>query len=260
MAEYAYISTEREGAWAVLTINRPRVLNALNRQVLVELKSALEELQEAKVRVIILTGAGEKAFVAGADIGEMKDMDVATARQFALDGQAVLAFIESMPVVVIAAINGFALGGGCELAMACDIRVASERARLGQPEVNLGVIPGFAGTQRLSRLVGRGRAKLLTFTGDIIDAASAEGMGLVDVVVPHDQLMERARELARKIAGKGPLAIAAAKRAIDRGLDLTLAEGSAYEAGEFAALFATADQKEGMAAYLEKRSAKFEGK
>lgn len=257
---YAHLLVERDGSLATVTINRPQVLNALNRQVLGEIQRVIAELQAAKVRVVIITGAGDRAFVAGADINEMKDMDATAARQFAEAGQAAFSQIAQSPLVSIAAINGFALGGGCELAMACDIRVASEKARLGQPEVNLGVIPGFAGTQRLPRLVGRGRAKLLIFTGDIIDAAAAERLGLVDLVVPPDQVLEQARVLARKLAAKGPLAVVAAKRAIDMGLDLTLDAGSACEAGEFAALFDTADQKEGMAAYLGKRPAQFQGK
>ncbi|HAI21827.1 MAG TPA: crotonase [Clostridiales bacterium UBA8153] len=257
---YAHLLVEHEGPWATVTINRPQVLNALNRQVLDELRRVIADLQEAKVRVVIITGAGDRAFVAGADIHEMKDMDAKEAHRFAEAGQAAFSQIAQSSLVSIAAINGFALGGGCELAMACDIRVASEKARLGQPEVNLGVIPGFAGTQRLPRLVGPGRAKLLTLTGDIIDAAAAERMGLVDLVVPPDQLLERTRELARKLAAKGPLAIIAAKRAIDAGLDLSLEAGSAAEAGKFAALFDTTDQKEGMAAYLGKRPAQFQGK
>lgn len=257
---YAHLLVEPEGPWATVTINRPQVLNALNRQLLGELQRVITDLQEAGVRVVILTGAGDRAFVAGADISEMKDMDAGAACSFAQAGQAAFARIAQSPLVSIAAINGFALGGGCELAMACDIRVASEKARLGQPEVNLGVIPGFAGTQRLARLVGRGRAKLLILTGDIIDAATAERVGLVDLVVPPDQLLERARELARKLTAKGPLALVAAKRAIDTGLELTLDEGSTYEAAEFGALFDTADQKEGMAAYLGKRPAQFQGK
>jgi enoyl-CoA hydratase len=258
---YEYLVTETDGPVALLTINRPRALNALNSKLLGELKRALDELGAGgTVRVVVITGAGERAFVAGADIGEMKDMDSARARAFAEYGQSVFDYIENLPLVVIAAINGFALGGGCELAMACDIRVASDRARLGQPEVNLGVIPGFGGTQRLARLVGRGRAKQLIFTGDIIDAQAAERIGLVDMVVAPDELLPRCRELATKIANKGPRAVVAAKRAINRGLDLSLADGSALEAAEFGALFDGADQKEGMAAFLEKRPARFTGK
>lgn len=258
---YRHVIMQRDpDGIAILTINRPEALNALNREVLVDLGAAVAEAaSDRDIKVLIITGAGEKAFVAGADIAAMKDMTPMEARRFAAEGQAVLAAIENLEKPVIAAINGYCLGGGCELAMACDIRIASDRARLGQPEVNLGIPPGFAGTQRLARLVGRGKAKELIFTGEMIDAATAERIGLVQVVVPHAELPAKAREMARKIAAKSQVAVRMAKAAINRGLDTDLATGSAYEAEVFSLCFATADQKEGMEAFLDKRKPVFPG-
>jgi enoyl-CoA hydratase len=251
----------RDGAVATLTLNRPDKLNALNEKLLVELRDALAHLAEDRgVTALILTGAGEKAFAAGADIARMADMSAAEARGFAELGHAVGARIEQAHFVVIAAVNGFALGGGCELALACDFIYASDKAKFGQPEVNLGVIPGFGGTQRLARRVGIGRARELCYTGDTVDAAEALRIGLVNAVVPHAELMTRVRAVAAKIAGKGPLAIAQCKRVMLRGEDVPLVTASELEAQAFAALFGTSDQREGMKAFLEKRAAKFEGK
>ncbi len=256
-----FVKVERKERLATVTIDRPQAMNALNRQVLEELSGVFAALrEEEEILVAILTGSGDRAFVAGADIGAMADMSVEEARAFADLGQKTFFEIECSPLVVIAAINGFALGGGCELAMACDMRIASEKARLGQPEVNLGVIPGFGGTQRLARLIGRSQAKRLIFTGELVKAQPALALGLVDQVVPADELLVTCQELGHLIARKGPLAIRAAKRAIGRGLDLTLEQGCAFEAEEFGQLFASWDQTEGMKAFLQKREPSFQGK
>lgn len=255
------ILLEKDGAVAVVTINRPKALNALNAATLEELDRAFAELAEDKaVSAVIITGAGDKAFVAGADISFMKDLSPLEARNFALLGQAVFNRIENLPQPVIAAVNGFALGGGCELACACDIRLASENAKFGQPEVNLGVPPGFAGTQRLPRLVGKGLAKELLFAGDMIGAQEAYRIGLVNKVFPAGELMEAARAMAAKIAGKGRIAVQLTKSAVNQGMEMDLARGMAYEAEIFGLSFATEDQKEGMSAFLEKRKAEFKGK
>jgi enoyl-CoA hydratase len=255
------ILLERDGHVALVTLNRPDKLNALNEQLLQELAAALAELsRDAAVRCAILTGAGEKAFAAGADIAAMSEMTTTRARQFAEMGHAIGHAIETAHFPVIAAVNGFALGGGCELALACDFIYASDKARLGQPEVNLGVIPGFGGTQRLARRVGDARARELCMTGDMVGAEEALRIGLVNAVVPHGELLPKVREVAAKIASKGPLAIAAAKRVILRGADVPLPTANELEATAFAALFGTSDQREGMKAFLEKRAAKFEGR
>lgn len=249
------------GKIATVTINRPKSLNALNPATIRELKSVLEEIAARDdVGVVLLTGAGEKAFVAGADISEMRGFTAAQALEFALFGQGVLEFLERMPQPVIGVVNGYALGGGCEVAMACDMLIASENARFGQPEVTLGIIPGFGGTQRLPRLVGRNLAKELVLTGEMITAQRAYEIGLVNKVVPQSELMKTAREFAGRILAKGPFAIRTAKMAMNRGLDLDLSNGCALEAGVFAAGFATADRAEGMAAFLEKRKPTFTGK
>jgi enoyl-CoA hydratase len=246
---------------ATVTINRPRALNALNEATLKELLCLFASIQaDATVKVVILTGTGEKAFVAGADIAEMQPIDAVTGRQFALLGHQLAAAIESLPKPVIAAVNGFALGGGCELALCCDIRLASETARFGQPEINLGVIPGFGGTQRLPRLIGKGRACELLLTGDMIDAAEAYRIGLANKVLPAAELLPAARKLAATIAAKGQLAVGFAKAALRNGLETDLTRACAYEADLFGLCFATADQKEGMQAFLEKRPAQFTGK
>ena len=259
--DFKNILIERKDKLEIITINRPNVLNALNDETISELHRGLREIfKDEQVRVVILTGAGEKAFVAGADIGELKVCNALSGHRKSINGQRLLYHIENMEQVAIAAINGFALGGGCELALACDIRIASENAKLGQPEVNLGLIPGYGGTQRLSRLVGKGKAKELIFTGDMIDAAEALRIGLVEKVVPLAELMKTAQEMAAKIISKGPLAIKAAKRAINLGLDVDLKSGLEYEAMEFSAICATEDKTEGTAAFLEKRKPGFKGK
>lgn len=246
---------------ATIVINRPKSLNALNRKTIEELSDALEEIaRRDDARVILLTGAGEKAFVAGADISEMRDFTPVQALEFALFGQGVLEFMERMPQPIIGVINGFALGGGCELAMACDILVAAETARFGQPEVNLGIIPGYGGTQRLPRLVGRNLAKELVLTGEMISAQRAYEIGLVNRVVPQADLMTAAREIAAKIISKGSVAVRTAKMAMNRGLDLDLGNACALEANAFAVSFSTEDRAEGMTAFLEKRKAVFQGR
>jgi enoyl-CoA hydratase len=261
MATHETILVAREGHVATITLNRPDKLNAINATLLRELFHTVVELgADREVRCAILTGAGEKAFAAGADIGAMREMTSAEARSFAHLGHALGERIESTPFPIIAAVNGFALGGGCELALACDFIYASDTAKLGQPEVNLGVIPGFGGTQRLARRVGIGRARELCYTGDAISAQEALRIGLVNTVVPHAELRAKALETATKIAAKGPLAIAQCKRVIHRGADVPLSVANELEAQAFAALFASGDQREGMAAFLEKRKAVFEGK
>ncbi len=249
-----------DGAVATVTINRPKALNALNQETLEEMLRCFRELaQNQAVRVVIVTGGGDKAFVAGADIAFMEKLSPLAARCFAMLGQQVLSTIENLPQPVIAAVNGFALGGGCELALACDIRLASENARFGQPEVNLGVLPGFAGTQRLPRLIGRGRANELLFTGDIIDAQEAARIGLVNRVVPQAQLLASCREMAERIASRGPVAVRLCKEAVNNGVEIDLARACLYEVDQFALCFTSDEQKEGMRAFLEKRPAKFQG-
>lgn len=253
------LKLSRQDATAIVTLDRPEALNALNLSVFDELEAAFTALaKEPDLRAVILTGAG-KAFVAGADIKEMAPFSAAQARVFSRRGQQVMNLIEHFPRPVLAAINGFALGGGCELAMACDLRIASDRAKVGQPEVNLGVTPGFAGTQRLARLVGRAQAKYLLFTGEIISADRALQVGLFDEVVAPDRLLPRCLEIAAVIATKGPVAVSYCKHAVNLGVEATLAQGQDYEAELFAQTFATADQKEGMSAFIEKRPARFTG-
>jgi enoyl-CoA hydratase len=243
---------------ATLTIDRPKALNALDRKTLEELEVALEgAAADPAVRAIVLTGAGEKAFVAGADISAMSRLGPVEARRFAELGHRVLEKLEALAVPTIAAVNGFALGGGCELAMGCDLVYASESAKFGQPEVNLGLIPGFGGTQRLTRRVGIARALEMILTGDVYDAARAKAMGLVLEVLPAAELLPHARAQARKIAAKGPLAVAQAKRAVHAGADAALAIANELERQAFAALFGTEDAKEGMRAFLEKRPAQW---
>ncbi len=261
MATYQTILVERDGAVATLTLNRPDKLNALNEQLLLELCDALLELDgDRAVRAVILTGAGDKAFAAGADIAAMANLTAAEARNFSELGQVVTTHLESAHFPVVGAVNGFALGGGCELALACDFLYASDKAKLGQPEVNLGVMPGFGGTQRLARRVGPGRARELCYTADMIGAEEALRIGLVNAVVPHAELLPRVRDVAKKIASKGPLAVAQCKRAILRGADVPLSTANELEKQAFAALFGSEDQREGMRAFLEKRPAKFEGR
>jgi len=258
---YETITLAVENGVALITLNRPSVLNALNATVLRELGSALDAIDaDSAVRCAILTGAGEKAFAAGADIGELGALPSGTAGAVqAKRGQALTLKIEKLRVPVIAAVNGFALGGGCELAMACDIRIASENAKFGQPEVNLGLVPGYGGTQRTTRLAGRGWAMYLCLTAEMIDAAEALRIGLVQKVVPLAGLLDEAKRIAGVIASKAPLAIAATKRAIDEGAGLPLNEALALEALQFGLMIETGDFVEGTKAFLEKRKAQFSG-
>jgi len=255
------IRVERDGAVAIVVIDREEALNALNQAVLGELRDRLEELAgEAEARALVLTGAGGRAFAAGADIKEMSAMDVERARAWGQLGHDVARLLETMPKPTIAAINGFALGGGCELALACDIRYASANAKLGQPEVNVGIIPGWGGTQRLARAVGLGVAKELVLSGRMVDAEEALRIGLVSAVFPAEELMAKSLELARALAAKSPLVLAAAKRMLNRALQGQLDTGLSDEVAAFAELFTSEDQKEGMAAFIEKRPPAFKGR
>ena len=245
----------------VLTVNRPQSLNALNASTLEELLNAVARVAgDGAARVLLITGAGEKAFVAGADISAMRNMTALEAHAFSDKGQRVMQAIEALPIPAIALINGYALGGGCELALACDWIIASDRASFGQPEVNLGIPPGFGGTQRLARAVGRARALELITTGRQVKAEEALRIGLVNAVVPGGELTEKGIETARLIAAKAPVAVRVSKQAVQRGLDLDLANGCVLETSLFAFAFGTADRMEGMTAFLEKRPAKFEGR
>jgi enoyl-CoA hydratase len=254
------LRVERDGAVAVVTIDRPTVLNALDSRTLDELRRALLALKhDASVRSIIVTGAGDKAFVAGADINELAQQTPSGARDQALRGQHVFDLLENLGKPVIAAINGYALGGGCELAMACTIRLAADTAKLGQPEVNLGLIPGYAGSQRLPRLVGTGRALELLLTGDPIGAHEAHRIGLVNRVVPAADLMSEARRFAELLAAKPPTAVRAIIDAVNKGSQMTLAEGEAFESALFGLVASTGDMREGTRAFLEKRRPEFKG-
>lgn len=243
---------------ATITVNRPSALNAMTLTTVRELQDAVHGLSASpQVRVVIVTGAGEKSFVAGADIAAMRDMGATEARELALLAHRTFTAIEASPKPFIAAVNGYALGGGCELAMCCDMRIAAQTARFGQPEINLGITPGFGGTQRLPRLIGKGRALEMVLIGEMIDAQEAYRIGLVNRVVPADELMPTVRGMAARMAGKGLPALRACKEAVVNGLEVDLASALNYEAGLFGLCFATADQKEGMSAFLEKRSASF---
>lgn len=256
--EFKYLLVDSEDGVATLTINRPQALNALNFETLQELKVYFTRVQtDPETKVVIITGAGEKAFVAGGDLSGMAPLDPMEARASAQLAQQVLNLIEQGTRPVIAAINGYALGGGCELAMACDIRIIAENARFGQPEVNLGIIPGWGGTQRLPRLIGKGKALEMLLTGDMIDAAEALRIGLANRVVPSDRLLAEARAMAAKIAAKGQVAVRLCKEAVANGLEMESLRAARYEADLFALCFATEDQKEGMRAFLEKRVARF---
>lgn len=247
---------EVENGIAVVTINRPKALNALNTETVSEINELFKEIEKRKdIKVVILTGSGEKSFVAGADISEMVNLTPKQAREMSMVAYEAFSRIENCPQVVIAAVNGFALGGGCEISMACDIRIAADNAKFGQPEVGLGILPGFGGTQRLQRLVGEGRAKELIFTCDMIDANEAYRIGLANKVVPKAELMDYCKKLAEKILSKGSLAITYAKQAINVGSQTDLASGLQFEAGVFGLSFASDDRKEGMTAFLEKRKA-----
>jgi enoyl-CoA hydratase len=256
-----HILVERDGAVATITINRPKVLNALSMATLDELRRAILALKvDDGVRAIILTGAGDKSFIAGADINELSEQTPVGGREHALRGQHVLDLVEHMGKPVIAAINGYALGGGCELAMACTIRIAADSAKLGQPEINLGIIPGYGGTQRLSRLIGRGRALELMLTGDQLTAAEAHRLGLVNRVVTGANLMGEARKLAHALAAKAPIAVRYIIDAVNKGLQMPLPEAQVFEATLFGLVSTTEDMREGTRAFLEKRKAEFKGK
>lgn len=251
---------ERDGAVAIVTINRPAVLNALSLSTMDDLRRAMHDLKrDDGVRAIVLTGAGEKSFVAGADINELAQQTPVTGRELARSGQSVFDLIESLGKPVIAAINGYALGGGCELAMACTVRIAAEHARLGQPEINLGLIPGYGGTQRLPRLVGQGRALELLLSGAPVTAAEAYRIGLVNRVVAADELLTTARAFAQQLAAQAPIATRYILEAVHRGLATSQAEGQAHEATFFGLVAATDDMREGTRAFLEKRKPVFKG-
>jgi len=258
---FSNILFEKKNSIAYVTVNRPKVLNALNMATMEELRTAFHEIKnDVGVRVVILTGAGEKAFIAGADIGELAQHDAVSAKQYTHRGQSVLNLIENLGKPVIACINGFALGGGCEIAMACTMRLASETAKLGQPEVKLGIIPGYGGTQRLPRLVGKAIAMQLVLTGEMISAQEAHRIGLVNEVVPAASLIARAEAIAQKIIANPPLAVQYAMEAVNKGMEMTLGEGLYLEATLFGVACATEDKKEGTRAFLEKRPAVFKGK
>lgn len=260
MANYETIKYEVNGAIATVTINRPKAMNALNSQVLDELLAVYDEIEaDPAVLVTILTGEG-KAFVAGADIAEMSKLNAVEARAFAKKGHAVMNRIESIEKPTIAAVNGFALGGGCELSMACDIRIASSKAKFGQPEVGLGLIPGFGGNIRLPRLVGKGNAKYLIYSADMIGAEDAYRMGLVQQIAEPEELIAAAEKMAAKIAAQAPIAVSVAKDVINNGYDVDQKSGSAYEVNAFSLIFDSEDMKEGTAAFLEKRKAEWKNK
>src|ERR1700747_423788 len=252
---------EKKNSIAYVTVNRPKVLNALNMATMGELRAAFTDMKnDAAVRVAILTGSGEKAFIAGADISELAKQDAVSGKEYAHRGQAVLDLIENLGKPVIACINGFALGGGCELALACTMRLASDNAKLGQPEVKLGIIPGYGGTQRLPRLVGKGLAMQMVLAGEMITAQEAHRIGLVNEVVAAAELIPRAEAIAAKIMANAPLAVQYAMEAVNKGTEMTLAEGLYLEATLFGVCCATEDKTEGTKAFLEKRAAVFKGK
>jgi enoyl-CoA hydratase len=261
MSDYQTLQLTTDGAVAVITINRPEKLNALSSQVLDDLRHLVTDLRvRDDVRAVVITGSGEKAFVAGADIGELAALnDLEAGKEFAQNGQAVFSLIESSPKPFIAAVNGFALGGGCELALACHIRIASENAQFGQPEVNLGIIPGYGGTQRLVRVLGRTLATDLILTGRMMDAREANEQGLIARVVPQADLLATAVKMAATIASKAPLAVSAALECIVEGVDETIEEGLSREAERFGALTVTSDFHEGTSAFLSKRKPQFTG-
>jgi enoyl-CoA hydratase len=252
---------EKKGAIAYVSINRPKVLNALNKATIGDLRVAFEDARDdSAVHGVILTGTGEKAFAAGADISEVASNTAVEAEEATRRGQALTEIIENLGKPVIAAVNGFALGGGCELAMACSIRIASESAKFGQPEVKLGVMPGYGGTQRLPRLVGRGRALKLVLSGDIIDATEAYRIGLVDELVPAASLIDRAETTLNKIMANAPLSVKYTLEAVNKGLETSVAEGLLIEASLFAVCASTDDKREGTSAFLEKRAPRFQGR
>lgn len=256
--EYNNILVEVNEGIATLTINRPKALNALNKETLQEMNSCLAEISvDSEIKVVVITGGGDKAFVAGADISFMQSLTASEAKAFGQLGQQVMRAVEELPQPVIGVINGFALGGGCELALACDMRFAGTNAKFGQPEVNLGVIPGFGGTQRLPRLIGKGLANELVFSGKMIDAQEALRIGLVNQVYETEVLMEECLKLAQMISSRGPAAVRLCKEAVNNGIEMDLRRGCSYEADLFALCFASEEQKEGMQAFLEKRKPDF---
>lgn len=260
MADLQYIRVERDGDVAIVIIDRQDKLNALNAEVVREIGEAFASLRDDdEVRGVILTGAGQKAFVAGADIAELSTMDSVAGVRVSRDGQDVFRDIERFPKPVLAAVGGYSLGGGCELALACHMRIASDRARFGLPEVSLGIIPGYGGTIRLARLIGLGRAIELTLTGDMLDAERAHAIGLVSAVVPADDLMDEAKTFIRKVTKNGPLAVRMVLESIYHGLDTATADALDYESSLFGLLASTEDMHEGMGAFLEKRKPDFKG-
>jgi enoyl-CoA hydratase len=252
----SFVNFEQQGAVAILTIDRPKALNALNPDVLADLKAAFEGIDQNTVRCVVLTGAGDKSFVAGADIGSMSTMTKAEGTDFGKLGNDIFLMIESFPLPVIAAVNGFALGGGCELAMSCDIRICSDNAMFGQPEVGLGITPGFGGTQRLARLVGMGMAKQLLYTARNIDAAEALRIGLVNAVLPQAELMDAAMKMANTIAKNAPIAVRACKKAVNEGMQVSIDKAVEIEEKLFGDCFETHDQVEGMACFLSREKPK----
>lgn len=258
--EFKNLTFEKDGKIAIVTINRPKALNALNTETFVEIGNVVDEIsKDNEILVVIVTGAG-RAFIAGADITEMKDMNTEGGRGFGMLGNEVLRKLENLEKPVIAAVNGFALGGGCELSMACDIRIASSKAKFGQPEVGLGITPGDGGTQRLPRIVGTGMAKELIYTAKMIDAKEAYRIGLVNKVVEPDDLMKEAKDLANSIAANAPIAVKMCKAAINKGMQCDIDTGLSYESAVFGLCFATEDQKEGMTAFVEKRDKSFKNR
>ncbi len=258
---YENILLEKKNSIAYVTVNRPKVLNALNSATLEELRAAFTDIKaDREIRVVIFTGAGEKAFIAGADINELAQRDAVSGKEYAARGQSVLDLIENLGKPVIACINGFALGGGCEIALACTMRLASENAKLGQPEVKLGIIPGYGGSQRLPRLVGKGLANQILLTGEMITAQEAHRIRLVNEVTAPAELIPRAEAIAAKIIANAPLAVQYTLEAVNRGMEMPLAEGLYLETALFGVACATEDKKEGTTAFLEKRPAQFKGK
>ncbi|MCQ2969705.1 MAG: short-chain-enoyl-CoA hydratase [Clostridium sp.] len=259
--EFNNVLLKKEDNIAIVTINRPKALNALNSETLKELNTIIEDLENDKnIYCVILNGSGEKSFVAGADIEEMKDLDSKGGKEFGLLGNKVFRRLENLNKPVIAAISGFALGGGCELAMACDIRIASEKAKFSQPEAGLGITPGFGGTQRLPRLIGEGKAKELIYTCAMVNADEALSIGLVNKVVPLEKLMDEAMAMAKDICSNAPIAVKTCKDAINRGMQVDIDKGIEIEAGDFGSCFDSLDQKEGMNAFLERRKKNFQNK
>lgn len=258
---YENVILEKDAALAILTVNRPKAMNALNKDTLLDIKAAVEDVvNDEQIKVLIVTGAGDKAFIAGADIAYMQNFNVREAREFAQLGQQIFRMLELIEKPVIAAVNGFALGGGCEFSLACDIRLAAENAVFGQPEVALGVTPGYGGTQRMPRLIGEGRAKELIFSSNNIKADEAWRMGLVNHVYPAAELMTEAKKLAAKIAKQAPIAVGYSKTAINKGMQVDLDTAMGIESDLFGMCFATADQKEGMKAFVEKRKPDFQAR